>query len=124
MWLRKLVHSRKSFFAITLQYSTERNVTRLNAAIKSVISLLLYETYLCYDFNMHACKYFNIGSKLQYFFYNVINSISRVLEINSVKLYFKQGALVSALADDTLHLWNLRQKRPAILHSLKFNRER
>lgn len=37
---------------------------------------------------------------------------------------FSQGALVSALADDTLHLWNLRQKRPAILHSLKFNRER
>ncbi|XP_048456611.1 syntaxin-binding protein 5a isoform X1 [Rhincodon typus] len=35
-----------------------------------------------------------------------------------------QGALVSALADDTLHLWNLRQKRPAILHSLKFNKER
>uniref|UniRef100_A0A8C2RNC4 Lethal giant larvae homologue 2 domain-containing protein n=1 Tax=Capra hircus TaxID=9925 RepID=A0A8C2RNC4_CAPHI len=35
-----------------------------------------------------------------------------------------QGALVSALADDTLHLWNLRQKRPAILHSLKFCRER
>ncbi|KAJ6660207.1 hypothetical protein lerEdw1_018134, partial [Lerista edwardsae] len=38
--------------------------------------------------------------------------------------YFLQGALVSALADDTIHLWNLRQKRPAILHSLKFNRER
>lgn len=35
-----------------------------------------------------------------------------------------QGALVSALADDSVHLWNLRQKRPAILHSLKFNRER
>lgn len=35
-----------------------------------------------------------------------------------------QGALVSACADDTLHLWNLRQRRPAILHSLKFNRER
>lgn len=35
-----------------------------------------------------------------------------------------QGALVSAGSDDTLHLWNLRQKRPAILHSLKFNRER
>jgi len=32
--------------------------------------------------------------------------------------------LVSASSDDTLHLWNLRQKRPAILHSLKFNRER
>uniref|UniRef100_A0A7M4E609 Syntaxin-binding protein 5-like n=1 Tax=Crocodylus porosus TaxID=8502 RepID=A0A7M4E609_CROPO len=37
---------------------------------------------------------------------------------------FFTGALVSASADDTLHLWNLRQKRPAILHSLKFNRER
>lgn len=35
-----------------------------------------------------------------------------------------QGALVAACADDTLHLWNLRQRRPAILHSLKFNRER
>ncbi|XP_033864798.2 syntaxin-binding protein 5-like isoform X11 [Acipenser ruthenus] len=35
-----------------------------------------------------------------------------------------EGALVTACADDTLHLWNLRQKRPAILHSLKFNRER
>ena len=35
-----------------------------------------------------------------------------------------QGALVSVCADDSLHLWNLRQKRPAILHSLKFNRER
>ncbi|XP_045916135.1 syntaxin-binding protein 5a isoform X1 [Micropterus dolomieu] len=35
-----------------------------------------------------------------------------------------EGALVSALADDSVHLWNLRQKRPAILHSLKFNRER
>ena len=35
-----------------------------------------------------------------------------------------QGALVSALADDSIHLWNLRQKQPAVLHSLKFNRER
>ncbi|XP_039529125.1 syntaxin-binding protein 5 isoform X3 [Pimephales promelas] len=35
-----------------------------------------------------------------------------------------EGALVSALADDSIHLWNLRQKIPAILHSLKFNRER
>ncbi|KAJ6658349.1 hypothetical protein lerEdw1_020621 [Lerista edwardsae] len=34
------------------------------------------------------------------------------------------GALVSASSDDMLHLWNLRQKRPAILHSLKFTRER
>uniref|UniRef100_A0A8C2RLQ0 Syntaxin-binding protein 5-like n=1 Tax=Capra hircus TaxID=9925 RepID=A0A8C2RLQ0_CAPHI len=43
--------------------------------------------------------------------------------ISSVQL-LNHGALVSALADDTLHLWNLRQKRPAILHSLKFCRER
>uniref|UniRef100_A0A671SNK4 Syntaxin-binding protein 5-like n=1 Tax=Sinocyclocheilus anshuiensis TaxID=1608454 RepID=A0A671SNK4_9TELE len=35
-----------------------------------------------------------------------------------------EGALVSALADDSIHLWNLRQKLPSILHSLKFNRER
>ncbi|KAM8749760.1 syntaxin-binding protein 5-like isoform 13-T13 [Acanthopagrus schlegelii] len=35
-----------------------------------------------------------------------------------------EGALVTACADDTLHLWNLRQRRPAVLHSLKFNRER
>ncbi|XP_076824727.1 syntaxin-binding protein 5-like isoform X2 [Clavelina lepadiformis] len=35
-----------------------------------------------------------------------------------------QGALVSLCADNTIHLWNLRQKKPAILHSLKFNKER
>ncbi|TSO25159.1 Syntaxin-binding protein 5 [Bagarius yarrelli] len=35
-----------------------------------------------------------------------------------------KGALVSGLADDSIHLWNLRQKIPAILHSLKFTRER
>ncbi|XP_076835291.1 syntaxin-binding protein 5-like isoform X6 [Brachyhypopomus gauderio] len=35
-----------------------------------------------------------------------------------------EGALVSALSDDSIHLWNLRQKIPAILHSLKFSRER
>ncbi|XP_030303866.1 syntaxin-binding protein 5 isoform X2 [Calypte anna] len=41
-----------------------------------------------------------------------------------LQFLINEGALVSALADDTLHLWNLRQKRPAVLHSLKFNRER
>ncbi|KFV74588.1 Syntaxin-binding protein 5-like, partial [Struthio camelus australis] len=41
-----------------------------------------------------------------------------------LQFLINEGALVSASADDTLHLWNLRQKRPAILHSLKFNRER
>ncbi|XP_060040515.1 syntaxin-binding protein 5-like, partial [Erinaceus europaeus] len=41
-----------------------------------------------------------------------------------LQFLINEGALVSANSDDTLHLWNLRQKRPAILHSLKFNRER
>uniref|UniRef100_A0A6I8PPP5 Syntaxin-binding protein 5-like n=1 Tax=Xenopus tropicalis TaxID=8364 RepID=A0A6I8PPP5_XENTR len=41
-----------------------------------------------------------------------------------LQFLINEGALVSALTDDTLHLWNLRQKRPAVLHSLKFSRER
>ncbi|MEQ2295157.1 Syntaxin-binding protein 5 [Ameca splendens] len=41
-----------------------------------------------------------------------------------LQFLINEGALVSALADDTVHLWNLRQKRPAVLHSLKFSRER
>ncbi|XP_029699002.1 syntaxin-binding protein 5-like isoform X6 [Takifugu rubripes] len=41
-----------------------------------------------------------------------------------LQFLINEGALVAACADDTLHLWNLRQRRPAILHSLKFNRER
>uniref|UniRef100_A0AAY4EDC3 Syntaxin-binding protein 5-like n=1 Tax=Denticeps clupeoides TaxID=299321 RepID=A0AAY4EDC3_9TELE len=41
-----------------------------------------------------------------------------------IQFLINEGALVSALADDSIHLWNLRQKRPAVLHSLKFNRER
>ncbi|KAM6969425.1 syntaxin-binding protein 5 isoform 1-T1 [Tautogolabrus adspersus] len=41
-----------------------------------------------------------------------------------LQFLINEGALVSALADDSIHLWNLRQKIPAILHSLKFSRER
>ncbi|XP_061780482.1 syntaxin-binding protein 5 isoform X2 [Nerophis lumbriciformis] len=44
--------------------------------------------------------------------------------IIQLQFLINEGALVSALADDSIHLWNLRQKIPAILHSLKFNRER
>ncbi|XP_061899205.1 syntaxin-binding protein 5-like isoform X4 [Entelurus aequoreus] len=44
--------------------------------------------------------------------------------IIQLQFLVNEGALVSALADDSVHLWNLRQKIPAILHSLKFNRER
>lgn len=35
-----------------------------------------------------------------------------------------QGAMVTACTDDQLHLWTLRQKKPEIVHSLKFQRER
>ncbi|XP_070569216.1 syntaxin-binding protein 5-like isoform X4 [Ptychodera flava] len=47
-------------------------------------------------------------------------------DVAVIQLIFlvNEGALVSVCADDSLHLWNLRQKKPAILHSLKFNRER
>ncbi|XP_046712459.1 syntaxin-binding protein 5 isoform X4 [Silurus meridionalis] len=41
-----------------------------------------------------------------------------------LQFLINEGALVSGLADDSVHLWNLRQKIPAILHSLKFSRER
>uniref|UniRef100_A0A8C2HI34 Syntaxin-binding protein 5-like n=1 Tax=Cyprinus carpio TaxID=7962 RepID=A0A8C2HI34_CYPCA len=44
--------------------------------------------------------------------------------IIQLQFLINEGALVSALADDSIHLWNLRQKRPAVLHSLKFNKER
>ncbi|KAL3276672.1 hypothetical protein HHI36_012042 [Cryptolaemus montrouzieri] len=35
-----------------------------------------------------------------------------------------EGALVSATADDTLHLWNFRQKMPQVVQSLKFQKEK
>uniref|UniRef100_A0A8C1M8V4 Syntaxin binding protein 5a (tomosyn) n=1 Tax=Cyprinus carpio TaxID=7962 RepID=A0A8C1M8V4_CYPCA len=41
-----------------------------------------------------------------------------------LQFLINEGALVSALSDDSIHLWNLRQKRPAVLHSLKFSKER
>ncbi|XP_046801362.1 syntaxin-binding protein 5 isoform X3 [Lucilia cuprina] len=34
------------------------------------------------------------------------------------------GKLVTVTADDTIHLWNLRQKVPLVIQSLKFQRER
>ncbi|KAM9320903.1 syntaxin-binding protein 5-like [Gastrophryne carolinensis] len=41
-----------------------------------------------------------------------------------LQFLINEGALVTACADETLHLWILRQKRPAVLHSLRFNKER
>lgn len=44
--------------------------------------------------------------------------------VDSVAHLSPQGALVTVTNDDHLHLWNLRQKQPSIVHSLKFQREK
>jgi len=41
-----------------------------------------------------------------------------------IEFLVNEGALVTATADDTLHLWNFRQKNPQVVQSLKFQRER
>ncbi|XP_055371127.1 syntaxin-binding protein 5 isoform X1 [Condylostylus longicornis] len=42
----------------------------------------------------------------------------------TIEFLVNEGALVTATADDTLHLWNFRQKFPQVVQSLKFQRER
>lgn len=44
--------------------------------------------------------------------------------IIQINFLVNEGALISVCADDSLHFWNLRQKRPEIVHSLKFQKER
>ncbi|XP_041353857.1 syntaxin-binding protein 5-like isoform X2 [Gigantopelta aegis] len=44
--------------------------------------------------------------------------------ITQILFLVNEGALVTVCSDDSLHLWNFRQKRPEIVHSLKFQRER
>ncbi|KAL0830260.1 hypothetical protein ABMA28_002466, partial [Loxostege sticticalis] len=39
------------------------------------------------------------------------------------KFLINEGALVTATADDQLHLWTFRQKLPQRVQSLKFQRE-
>ncbi|XP_044739568.1 syntaxin-binding protein 5 isoform X2 [Chrysoperla carnea] len=41
-----------------------------------------------------------------------------------IQFLVNEGALVTATADDSLHLWNFRQKVPQVVQSLKFQRER
>uniref|UniRef100_A0A1A9W965 Lethal giant larvae homologue 2 domain-containing protein n=1 Tax=Glossina brevipalpis TaxID=37001 RepID=A0A1A9W965_9MUSC len=41
-----------------------------------------------------------------------------------VEFIVNDGALVTVTADDTLHLWSIRQKVPVVIQSLKFQRER
>ncbi|XP_076372764.1 syntaxin-binding protein 5-like isoform X3 [Tachypleus tridentatus] len=52
--------------------------------------------------------------------------VQHVLDTAVIQLLFlvNEGALISVCSDDSLHLWNLRQKRPEIVHSLKFQKER
>lgn len=45
--------------------------------------------------------------------------------VTNIVFLVNEGALVSATADDSLHLWNFRQQKiPLIAQSLKFQRER
>lgn len=41
-----------------------------------------------------------------------------------LEFLINEGALVTVTADDTLHLWSIRQKTPQVVQSLKFQRER
>lgn len=41
-----------------------------------------------------------------------------------LQFLINEGALISATTDDTLHLWNFRQKIPQVVQSLKFQRDR
>lgn len=41
-----------------------------------------------------------------------------------IRFLVNDGQLVTATADDTIHLWNFKQKSPTIVQSLKFQRER
>jgi syntaxin-binding protein 5 len=41
-----------------------------------------------------------------------------------VQFLTNEGALVTATADDSIHLWNFSQKKPEVVHSLKFQREK
>uniref|UniRef100_A0A1I7RY64 WD_REPEATS_REGION domain-containing protein n=1 Tax=Bursaphelenchus xylophilus TaxID=6326 RepID=A0A1I7RY64_BURXY len=41
-----------------------------------------------------------------------------------VQFLVNEGGLITALRDDTIHLWNYRQKKPEIVHSLRMTKER
>lgn len=47
-------------------------------------------------------------------------------EVGIIQIVFlvNEGALITATTDDCVHLWNFRQKRPDLVHSLQFQRER
>ncbi|XP_004529410.1 syntaxin-binding protein 5 isoform X2 [Ceratitis capitata] len=41
-----------------------------------------------------------------------------------LEFLINEGAFVTVTADDTIHLWSIRQKTPQVVQSLKFQRER
>ncbi|KAI6182412.1 Syntaxin-binding protein 5 [Aphelenchoides bicaudatus] len=41
-----------------------------------------------------------------------------------VQFLVNEGGLITALRDDSIHLWNYRQKRPEIVHSIKLSKEK
>lgn len=53
-------------------------------------------------------------------------AIQHVLDSAVFQILFlvNEGAMITVCADDSLHLWNIRQKRPEIVHTLKFQKER
>lgn len=44
--------------------------------------------------------------------------------VTQIVFLVNEGGLIASTADDSLHLWNFRQKKPEIVHSLKFQREK
>lgn len=76
-------------------------------------------------------KFFNLISiQLIYFYFFCL---FKILHHSSTSLLIitctpnrmeHQGQLITICADDGLHLWNLRNKSPEIVHSLKFQKER
>lgn len=46
------------------------------------------------------------------------------IAVLQIEFLLNEGALITATSDDSLHLWNFRQKKPEIVHSLKFQKER
>ncbi|XP_027194887.1 syntaxin-binding protein tomosyn isoform X3 [Dermatophagoides pteronyssinus] len=53
-------------------------------------------------------------------------SLRHVTEFAVLQIIFiiNEGQLITVCADDSIHLWNLRNKSPEIVHSLKFQKER
>ncbi|XKL62477.1 hypothetical protein PGB90_002310 [Kerria lacca] len=89
--------------------SLERSVLRSTTPSSSVSDKLLAEK-----------KKLSLGRP------GVDSHVKHETEVAVLQIDFllNEGALITATSDDSLHLWNFRQKRPEIVHSLKFQKER